>query len=258
MIALLAALILSQNTPRHPAPATTDTVSVGDGTNWVSRAMPTCNSSTSALQYTPGGTFSCGTIAGSSTSISAVAPLTAVSDGGSGYTIGYTVSANQVYVGTGANALTAKTLPNCNAANSHLSFDNTTQTFSCVTNSAIPNVWSTFCPSGTTCTDNSLTFLSWYTPASGPIAAKAIECNATSPGSASGTVTMTVYDGTSNVGTCTIPCATGTTRTAASCNTAGFTMNSGTTYRLYMGTLAGGCVSVPSNIWCNLPLDATP
>lgn len=366
MLALVAAVLLSQNTPRHPSPATADGLPVGNGTNWVTSVVPTCNSPVSALQYTGGGVgFTCGAItndggtaattvtastpvtstpitggydislgtvpvtkggtaittvmygqtligasssayanvtvpdchgsnmglgydsatnllycngtslgsldAGVVNSITGVSPLSAVYDGGGGYTLflstvpvtsggsGLTsVATNQVYVATGANAFTAKTLPNCTSSLSHLAYDNATQTFSCVTNTvaSVSNVWSTFCPSGTTCTDNSLTFLSWYTPKVTTTVAKKIECNATATGSASGNVAIVVYDGTSNVGTCNIPCSTGTTRTSAVCDTGGFTMNGGTTYRLYMGALTGGCLSVPANIWCNLPLES--
>lgn len=40
--ALFLGLLLSQNTPRMPSPATLNGVSVGDGTNWVTNQMPTC------------------------------------------------------------------------------------------------------------------------------------------------------------------------------------------------------------------------
>lgn len=40
MLVLLAALLLAQNTPRHPSPATADLVPVGNGINWVSSTLP--------------------------------------------------------------------------------------------------------------------------------------------------------------------------------------------------------------------------
>lgn len=54
-----------------------------------------------------------------------------VGRGGTGVS---TVASNQVYVGTAADTLTAKTLPSCsNATTSKLLYDNSTQTFSCGT-----------------------------------------------------------------------------------------------------------------------------
>lgn len=54
-----------------------------------------------------------------------------VGRGGTGVS---TVASNQVYVGTAADTLTAKTLPSCsNGTTSKLLYDNATQTFSCGT-----------------------------------------------------------------------------------------------------------------------------
>lgn len=248
MIALLAALILSQNTPRHPAPATTDTVSVGDGTNWVSRAMPTCNSSTSALQYTPGGTFSCGTIAGSSTSISAVAPLTAVSDGGSGYTIGYTVSTNQVYVGTGTNALTALSLPVAATSTQVLRYDSTGPAFNAI--ALKQSLWSVFCPSGVSCNDNGTPFMSVMKSAPENYSLSDVSCNAGTAGTGGGNITFNVYNATNAVilTSCTMPC-TSVGPTGTSCSLSGG-LSAGKEYRVY----TTGCTTQPVNMWCNMPL----
>lgn len=58
-------------------------------------------------------------------------PTIPVTKGGTNLT---TIAANQTWVGTAADTVTAKTLPSCsNATTSKLLYDNATQTFSCGT-----------------------------------------------------------------------------------------------------------------------------
>jgi hypothetical protein len=71
------------------------------------------------------GVWTCASIA------TADLPTVTVAKGGTGQT---TITTNQVYVGTAADTLTAKTIPSCsNATTSKLLYDNSTQTWSCGT-----------------------------------------------------------------------------------------------------------------------------
>lgn len=95
-------------------------------------------SGTNAASLT--GTVASARIAGSYTGITGVGTLTAgtwsattiaVTVGGSGLTA---VSTNQLFVGTGVNTFTAKTLPNCvDTGGNHLNFTTATNEFSCGT-----------------------------------------------------------------------------------------------------------------------------
>lgn len=181
MTSLLLVLLLSQNTPRHPSPATNNNVPVGNGVNWVS-----------------------------------------------------------------------KPVPQCNIAQAHLGFETTTNTWTCVSNS-VPVLWSTYCPAGVFCNSSTNTFLSWYEPKNGTQTGKFITCNAITSGTTVGTATIHIYDGTSDIGTCDIPCST--TRAAATCSTSGFSLTPGVAYRVY-ATVAGLCTTLPQNLWCNIPLEA--
>lgn len=106
---------------------------------------------------TSSGVWTCASIA------TADLPTVGVTKGGSGLT---TVASNQIYVGTAADTLTAKTLPSCsNATTSKLLFDNATQTFSCGTDQtgaggSMPKVVTTNVTNSTT-TPADITGLSW-------------------------------------------------------------------------------------------------
>ncbi len=59
-LVLLAVLAMAADSIPHPTPATDDSVSVGNGTKWVTAAVPTCSSSGDALRYnTSTNSFSC-------------------------------------------------------------------------------------------------------------------------------------------------------------------------------------------------------
>ena len=60
MTAFVLALLLSQNTPRHPSPATANGVPLGNGTNWVTNVIPGCFGATQSLQFDGG--FTCTTL----------------------------------------------------------------------------------------------------------------------------------------------------------------------------------------------------
>jgi hypothetical protein len=113
----------------------TGLVSVTTGTGVLSNyAGATCGANQFATQVSAAGALTCGQPAFSDlsgTATTAQLPTITVAKGGTGQT---TVAANQVFVGTAADTLAAKTLPSCsNSTTSKLLFDNSTQTWSCGT-----------------------------------------------------------------------------------------------------------------------------
>jgi hypothetical protein len=103
--------------------------------NTTATGVPTIYAGTSCSNQFPrslnaSGVATCATVAFATDTSGTVG----VTRGGSGLT---TVSADQVYVGTAADTLTAKALPNCvNAVTSKLLYDTSTHTFSCGTDQA--------------------------------------------------------------------------------------------------------------------------
>jgi hypothetical protein len=104
----------------------TGLVSVTTGTGVLSNyAGATCSANQYANAVSAAGALTCSAIS------SADLPTVPVTKGGTNLT---TIAANQVWTGTAADTVAAKTVPSCsNATTSKLLFDNSTQTWSCGT-----------------------------------------------------------------------------------------------------------------------------
>lgn len=97
-------------------------------------AGATCGANQFATQTNASGALTCAqpSFANlSGTATTAQLPTIPVTKGGTNLT---TIAANQVWTGTAADTVVAKTVPDCDdSAGQHLNFDNTTQTWSCGT-----------------------------------------------------------------------------------------------------------------------------